>query len=254
MSLTDDLNQAATGAPPGPRAETIMRLARRRRTTRLLAVPAAAIGVAAVLAAAVVVWKPLTDNPGTGQQTATSPSRNTSAAPIANWPYPSAPPVGDAERTGLVVHGRELVLGIHTPPTVLPAWLDPTSGRYTADGPSSLEILSNRGGQQRIYMMTQVDAGGGDVIEYGTVLGAAAKVAVTQEGQTWSATLTPWRNGDPRWTGDSQVMIFWVRHPGDPTSPGTPDSKRPTFTAYRADGSVLDKQILRQGSSERHDG
>jgi hypothetical protein len=252
MSLTDDLNQAAAGAPPGPRAETIMRLARRRRTTRLLAIPATAIGIAAVLATAVVVWKPLSD--GTRQQSATSPTINASAAPVTNWPYPSAPPVGDAERTGLVANGRELVLGIHTPPTVLPAWLDPTSGRYTTDGPSALQVLSTRGGQQRIYMMTQVDVGGGDVIEYGTVLGAATKVTVTQGGQTWNATLTPWRNGDPRWTGNSQVTIFWVGHRGDPTSPGTPDSKRPTFTAYRADGSVLDKQILRQGSTERHDG
>jgi hypothetical protein len=252
MSLTDDLNHAAAGVPPGPSAEPVMRSARRRRATRLLAVPAAAIGVAAVLVATVAIWNSLSD--GNGGRTATEPSSNVSTAPTANWPYPSAPPVGVAERTGLVVDGRELVLGIHTPPTVLPAWLDPPSGRYTADGPASLEILSTRGGQQRISMMAQVDAGGGDVIEYGTVLGAAAKVTVTQAGHTWSATLTPWRNGDPRWTGDSQVVIFWIRHHGDPTSPGTPDGKRPVFTAYRADGSVLDEQIFRQGSSERHDG
>jgi hypothetical protein len=103
-------------------------------------------------------------------------------------------------------------------------------------------------------MVTQIDAGSGDVIEYGTVLGPATKVTVTQDGHTWPTTLTPWRNGDPRWTGDSQVVIFWLRHRCDLTSAGTPDGNRPTFTAYRGDGSVMDKQILHQGSTERHDG
>jgi hypothetical protein len=113
----------------------------RRRTTRLLAVPAAATGAAAVLATAVVVWKPV---PNDGDVRQAIPAGG-APAPAANWPYPSAPPRGTAERTGLVVGGRELVLGIHTPPTVLAAWLDPASDRYASGGyPRGTDLAGDR--------------------------------------------------------------------------------------------------------------
>ncbi|GHJ45305.1 hypothetical protein Cs7R123_26470 [Catellatospora sp. TT07R-123] len=178
----------------------------------------------------------------------------TPASPVLPSPNPSALPVGDTIRTGVMNAGRELVLYF---------W---GSGRpyldefwYGPDGPAAVDYrVTFAGGDGRLFLdLREMTVGQGTLIDFGAVRGPLDRLVCAAADGATAASFAPW-------SADPTVYVFWLVRRGSPLPEPTPvgegrweplsDEHYPLCTAYGGDGRELGSSRLKPPGAEQKGG
>jgi len=120
---------------------------------------------------------------------------------------------------------------------------------YQAVGSRGIGVAST----DPIFALNQYVSSDGTVIEYGAVRGPAARIVSELAGREVEAKYV-------RWSEDTSISIFWLRHQGPGIPPNTQvdevhrvplaPQRYPLFSAYDSAGHLIGSTRLRPAGTE----
>jgi hypothetical protein len=172
---------------------------------------------------------------------------------------PIAGQAGDAIPTGLLVEKHELILYFLAgsgDPHLAATWRDTGTGKVSPWDPIYDAIEGGDIGEAStspVFQLNQYVPGDGTVIEYGGVVGPAARIVSRNGDEVTEARFA-------RWSRDPSISIFWLRRRGLPIPPNThPDEahsvplapeRYPLISAYDKAGHLIGSARLRPSGTE----